>query len=147
MLKDLLDQIKGFKYQITLKVLLSKYKKDRDIKFAPVYFNCPTKTVIVPEDSLEKSFQEGFNRIDNWISERSDWITESIDAEYVVNISIYSPLSGRPYLELPDKPKHWKRGLINIKSNDNKCFLWCHIRHFNPWKIHPERITKVDKKW
>ena len=26
------------------------------------------------------------------------------------------------------------------------CFLWCHVRHFNPVKIHPERITQNDKK-
>ena len=26
-----------------------------------------------------------------------------------------------------------------------KCFLWCHIRHLNPLKIHPERITNVEK--
>ena len=37
------------------------------------------------------------------------------------------------------------KGLINIKNNDNKCFLWCHIRHLNPLKIHPERIAKADK--
>ena len=73
---------------------------------ARVYFNCPTKIVVVPEDSLDKSFQEVFHRIDYWISERSDWITESIDAEYVVSILIYSPLSGCLYLELPDKPKN-----------------------------------------
>ena len=35
--------------------------------------------------------------------------------------------------------------LINIKNNDNKYFLWCHIRHLNPLKIHPESITKADK--
>ena len=40
----------------------------------------------------EKSFQEAFNMIDNWISEESGWIIESIDAEYFI-ISIYSPLS------------------------------------------------------
>ena len=34
--------------------------------------------------------------------------------------------------------------LINIKNN-NKCLLWCYIRHLNPLKIHPERITKADK--
>ena len=32
--------------------------------------------------------------------------------------------------------------MINI---DSKCFLWCHIRHLNPLKIHPERVTKTDK--
>ena len=50
------------------------------------------------------------------------------------------------YIELPHKLKHSMKGLINIKNNDNKCFLWCHIRHLNPLKIHPERITKADKK-
>ena len=37
------------------------------------------------------------------------------------------------------------KDLVNIKNNDNKCFLWCHIRHLNPLKIHLERITKADK--
>ena len=37
------------------------------------------------------------------------------------------------------------KGLINIKNNDNKCFLWCHIRHLNLVKTHHERITKEDK--
>ena len=34
------------------------------------------------------------------------------------------------------------KDLTNIKNNDNKCF---HIRHLNPLKIHPERITKAHK--
>ena len=53
--KDLLNQIKGFRYQIILEVLLSKYKENRDIKFAPVYFNYSTKTVVGPKYS--KTFQ------------------------------------------------------------------------------------------
>ena len=39
-----------------------------------------------------------------------------------------------------------KKGLISIKNKDHECFLWCHVRHSNPLKIHPERITKKDKK-
>ena len=35
--------------------------------------------------------------------------------------------------------------MTNIKSNDNKCFLWCHITHLDPLKISPERIKKADK--
>ena len=38
------------------------------------------------------------------------------------------------------------KGLINIKNNDNKYFLCCHIRHLNRLIIYPERITKVDRK-
>ena len=31
--------------------------------------------------------------------------------------------------------------LVNIKNNDSKCFLWCHIRHLNSLKIHPQKIV------
>ena len=37
------------------------------------------------------------------------------------------------------------KDLINIKNKGNKWFFWCHIRHLNLLKIHPERITKADK--
>ena len=39
---DLLNEAKGFKYQITEKVLLKKYKLNGGIEFAPVYFNSVT---------------------------------------------------------------------------------------------------------
>ena len=43
---ELLNETKGFKYQITVKVLLKKYKSNGEIEFAPVYFNSSTKTII-----------------------------------------------------------------------------------------------------
>ena len=45
---------------------------------------------------------------------------------------------------MPIELKHPEKGLIKIKNNDQKCFLWCHVRHINPVKDHPERITRVD---
>ena len=38
-----------------------------------------------------------------------------------------------------------KNGLINMKNNHQKCFLWCYVRHINLIKIHPDRITQEDK--
>ena len=48
--KGLLNEIKGFKYQTTLAVLLSKIKTDESIEYSPVYFNSATKTVINSDD-------------------------------------------------------------------------------------------------
>ena len=45
MFSDLLNELKGFKYQITVEVLLKKYKHNGEIEFRPVYFNSVTKTV------------------------------------------------------------------------------------------------------
>ena len=73
--------MKGFKYQITVAVLLSKHKINGDIEYAPVYFNSATKTVINSDKyDLDKSFQEILHRIDNWINKGSGWIIESIEA-------------------------------------------------------------------
>ena len=60
--------MKGFKYQITVKVLLSKDKQDKSTKYSIVHFNSATKTVINSEFNLHKSFQEVLYRIDNWIN-------------------------------------------------------------------------------
>ena len=57
---DLLNETKGFKYQIAVKVLLKKYKLNGEIEFAPVYFNSLTKTVINHRFRFENSFQEIF---------------------------------------------------------------------------------------
>ena len=54
---DLINEIKAFKYQITVKGLLKKYKPNGEIQFAPVYFNSLTKLVINHRYKLNKSFQ------------------------------------------------------------------------------------------
>ena len=125
--------------------MLKKYKPDRKIEFRPVYFNSATKTVINHKFSLKNAFQEILYRIDNWINEGSGWIVKSIESQYI-NISTYRPLSGSSYVKLPVELRSPEKGLINIKNKDQKCFLWCHVRHINPLKEHPERIINKDKK-
>ena len=142
---DLLNETKSFKYQITVKVLLKKCKLNGEIEFAPAYFNSLAKTVINHRFRLENSFQEILYMIEVWINKGSGWIVESIESQYI-NISTYRPLSGSSYMDLPVELRSPRKGLINIKNKDKKCFLWCHVRHINPSKEHPERIKKTDKK-
>ena len=136
---DLLNETKGFKYQINVKVLLKKYKLNGETEFALVYLNSLTKTVINHRFWLESSFQEFSYKIDVWINKGSRWNVESIESQ-CINISTYRPLSGSSYISLPVELRSPRKGLINIKSKDQKCFLWCHVRHINPSKEHPERI-------
>ena len=84
-------------------------------------------------------------RTDNWINEGSGWIGELIESQYI-NFSTYRLLSGSSYIKLPVELRSLKKGPINIKKNNQKCFLWCHSRHINPVKMDPERITGEDKK-
>ena len=88
--KDFLNEMKGFKYQITVKILLCIYRMNGDKEFGPVYFNSATKTKVNSDEYMLDKF------------EGSGWIIESIESQYM-NISIYSPLIGSRYTEVPDK--------------------------------------------
>ena len=140
--KDLLNKMKGFKYQITMKVLLRKEKGSKSTEYSSIHFNSTAKTMINFDFNLDKFLQETPYKIDNWINEGSGWI---INVEYM-NSSMYSPLIGSSFVELPSELKNPKKGLINFMNNDNKCFLWCHVRYLNLIKRYPERIKKEEKR-
>ena len=119
---DLLNETKGFKYQITVEVLLKKYKHNGEIEFRPVYFNSVTKTVTNHIFKLENSFEEILYMIDVWIDSGSGLITELIESQYI-NISTYRPLSGSSYMDLPVELRSPKKVLIHIKNKDKKMFF------------------------
>ena len=91
------------------------------------------------------SGQEIMNAIDKWVSEGSGSVINRIDSHYI-NVTLYKPLNGSSYIELPTELRNSKKGLINMKNKDEECFRWCHIRHLNPQIKYPERIKKEDKK-
>ena len=66
--------------------------------------------------------------IDVWINNGYGWNAESTESQYI-NISTYRPLSGSFYMDLPVELKSRRKGIINIKSKDQKRFLWCHVTH------------------
>ena len=121
MFSDLLNETKGFKYQITVKVLLKKYKLNGEIELAPVYFNSETKTVINHRFKLENYFQKILYMVDVWINEGSGWIVESIESQYI-NISTYRSLSGSSYVDLLVELKSPRKGLIIIKKKIKNVF-------------------------
>ena len=50
-------------------------------------------------------------------------------------------------MDLPVELRSPRKGLINIKNKDEKCFLWCHVRHINLLNKNPERILKNVEKF
>ena len=144
MFKNLLNELKGFKYQITLAVLLSKVRNNNETEYSPVYFNSLAKTLIIEDYKIDKAFQEIIYRLDNWISHGSGWVVEEIYSQYL-NVSFYLPLSGSTYIKLRNELKHPMKGLINIQNNDNKCFMWCHVRHFKtPKENWQKKVAFLD---
>ena len=75
--------------------------------------------------------------INVWIDNGSGWNDESIESE-CINISTYRPLAGSSYMDLPAELRKPRKGLINIKNKDEKCFLLCHVRHILQKNIQKE---------
>ena len=152
-LEDLLKTMKGFKFIETLEVTFEKdtinSKTGKRVSiYKTAFFNGKAKTITKPNDiepELNLSRQEILNTIDKWVSEGSGWVIDRIDSHYI-KVTLYKPLNGSSYMELPMELRNPKKGLINIKNKDDKCFRWCHIRHLNPQTEHPERIKKEDKR-
>ena len=151
-LEDLLKTMKGFKFIETLEVTFEKDTIDsktgkRVSIYKTAFFNGKAKTITKVDDiepELNMSRQEILNVIDKWVSEGSGWVIDRIDSHYL-NVTLYKPLNGSSYIELPTELRNPKKGLVNIKNKDAECFRWGHIRHLNPQEKDPQRVKKEDK--
>ena len=144
----ILTSMNGLKFVETLKVTFKKLAKD-EIVYKTAYFNSKPQTIINKTEinkSLQSSKDNILNMIAQWISDGSGWTVESVDNHYL-NIVQYQPLKGSSYIKLPQELSHPRKGLINMKNEDNECFRWCHIRHLNPQDKNPQRIKKSDKEY
>ena len=162
-LESILQRDGGMKAQVTLHITFKKKKiRYRDdgqaeevFEYKDAYFNSKSFIIIneyviievdkISRDRLDKAAEEINNKIAVWLSEGSGWTIVEIRSHFV-NIVKYLPLRGNSYLPLPEELRHHNKGLINLKNEDDKCFLWCHVRHLNPQKKNPQRIKIVDKK-
>ena len=53
-------------------------------------------------------------------------------------------MRGSSFIPLPEFIMR-KNAIINIKNDDDKCFLWSVLRYLHPKQIHGERLTDLKK--
>lgn len=73
----------------------------------------------------------------------SNWVLQSID---ILNIAInkYDPIRGSTYIRTPDKIAN-KKLTVNVKNEDNKCFLWSILAHLYPSGNNPQRVYQYER--
>lgn len=144
----LLSSMKGLKYVECIKATYIKIR-DGEIEHKTAYFFSSPNTVLNNLDvhkSLQLSKNHILEQMSKLVSEGSGWTIESVDNHYL-NVVRYKPMSGSSYIDIPKELKNGKKGLINMKNNDNECYRWCHIRHLNPQAKNPQRIKRADKAY
>ena len=85
-------------------------------------------------DEIETSIQKTEN------TEGSGWVLDSI-IDITLHTAEWDPLNAGSYMELPPHLKN-KKAIINMKNQDDKCFLWCVLRALNPVEKNKERVDK-----
>ena len=145
-------------------VITNIMNTNRNIK-AKLYLNCVMKRIdsqgfttekrfafhsigskIIPEgDDVHEIYQEMVDEILEEVrkveqAEGSGWIFVKVE-----NLTFYTtkwdPVNAGSYIDLPPFLKN-KYAIINMKNEDEKCFMWCVLRALNPKDKNPQRIDK-----
>ena len=155
--KDLLEQKRGFKYVLSLKITFKKWNNATNTYgFDTIYRNSHPIKVTNQRFDLNSAYEILKHRVEFYFNEGSGQIIDKIE-DIWINIPNYDPSTESSYIPLPPELKNSMKGLppelknsmkglINLKNKDDECFKWCHVRFINPTNSHPERINKQDKK-
>jgi hypothetical protein len=142
LIKLILVQIHSIKLQICLHIHFTKFGDEKKIIQQKTYF-CSKPIIIINYDLVDDKFDDIINdlkeKVQNYQGTGSNWTVEKIE-KIDVRIGEYNPQYGGCISTLPEFLKN-KKALINIKSPDNKCFLYCIIAHLYPSKFSRGRIS------
>ena len=122
---ELLTQLKGFKFMITLVLVFKKIESEDKTKYNSFYSSSKAE-VIINESAIDDKFQSLYTtiitNIQKSLGKGSGSIIDSV-INHTVSISKYNPLAGSSYIKLPKELDHPRKGLINIQNtDDNECF-------------------------
>ena len=130
LLNDLLDETKGFKYQITDKALLKIYTSTG--KFSSLFqFNNKNSDKII-NLILTNYFKKFCTELITGLIKDLVGLLNQLSLSTLI-LELVDPLIRNYYIKLPVELRNPKKGLIDIKKNHQN-FLQCHIRHLNPFK-------------
>ena len=72
------------------------------------------------------------------MAEGSGWVFLNVK-NLVLHTTRWDPINAGSYIELPAALKN-KKAIINIKNQDEKCFMWSVLRALNPKNKNAERV-------
>ena len=143
---NIMNKNRNTKVALYLNCMMKRTDSDGFIyppqKFA---FHSIGRKEITEATDIYELYQEMIDEIEEKVQEME--YTEGSGWEFVeiINLTLHvdkwDPLKASSYIDLPKELKN-KNAIINMKNEDNKCFLWCVLRALNPTDNHPERIDK-----
>ncbi|GFW18500.1 c2H2-type domain-containing protein [Trichonephila clavipes] len=137
-LKSKLEGKKTIKWYAVVQATLTRTTQENDVEYITPHFrsNC---LVELMENTIAEHLESAFKKIQNSFEEftqrGSGWTLDKI-LKLELNIAKYQPLCPSSYIPLPKKLAD-KKAILNIKNEDQKCFVWCLLAH----------KLKIDRKY
>ena len=127
-----------FKYQLSYLAKFSKIVNGEE-----EVFKRWIKSDLFYNNSTQQEIQNKLmQKLDDEQLEGSDFVFQEKE-EVILEIYKVRDIQASSYIELPGKYKDSK-SIINIKNNDQYCFLWCILAYLYPVEDHKDRISKYD---
>ena len=89
-------------------------------------------------EEMIDEIEEEIQKVEN--AEGSGWVFVEVE-NLTLHTVIWDPLKASSYIKLPKELKN-KKAIINMKNEDNKCFIWCVLRALNPKDKNAERVDE-----
>lgn len=111
--------------------------------FFPLIFTSKTQNTIDKDNINDlvnlsiSNLQKRFEKYDSGAT----YITFSHFDKVIFYTAKYEALAGSSYIKLP-KWLETKKALVNVKNEDNKCFMWAVLSGLHPVKDNNDRVTK-----
>ena len=108
-------------------------------------FHSKGQKLILESTDIYEIYEEMIDEIEEEIQKvenahGSGWVFVEVE-NLTLHTVIWDPLKASSYIKLPKELKN-KKAIINMKNEDDKCFMWCVLRALNPKDKNAERVDK-----
>ena len=125
-LQEHLSKFGQLKFNIAFTIKFKKFK-DNGEESRTWYFHSGAQIVLHEGDLEEKlnfSMQEIVRQVDKYLKNGSGWVYEET-SKIDLYVYKYKPFRGGTYIPTPSPYNKKKNSLVNIKNDDDQCFLYC----------------------
>ena len=142
---NIMNSNRNIKVMLYLNCLMKRTDSQGFTAIKQFAFHSIGNKIITEGTDLYEIYQEMIDEIEEEIqkveeAEGSGWVFLEIE-NLTLHTSIWDPLRAGSYIYLPKELKN-KQAIINMKNEDNKCFLWSVLRALNPKDKNPQIVDK-----
>ena len=145
---NIMDKNRNTKVKLYLNCIMKRTNPDPNGLIYPprkFAFHSVGQKIITESTDPHEIYKEMMDEIEEEVqkvehAEGSGWVFVKVE-NLTLHTDIWDPIKGSSYIDLPKELKN-KNAIINMKNEDNKCFLWCVLRALNPKDKNAERIDK-----